>query len=180
VLFPLIVVSLLAGIGIGIGFILIIIPGLVLMTFWAVVAPVVVIERPGIFAAFGRSYQLVKGNAWQVFGVILLFGIIFFVISLILGIIGAAIGDAGEVILGYVGRVLTAPLLALASATLYFELRDAKGETAAAAVPGAPGTTGSVAGLSSDAPVAPGSPPPPPPAPGGFTPPTPPPPPPGA
>src|SRR5690349_5940693 len=49
VLVPLIVVSILAGIGIGIGLILCIVPGLFLLTFWSVVAPVVVIEKSGVF-----------------------------------------------------------------------------------------------------------------------------------
>src|SRR6476469_2610988 len=83
VVLPLIVVSILAGIGIGIGFILLIVPGLFLMTIWSVVAPVTVVEKPGIFAAFGRSQHLVKGNGWQVFGLI----IIVIVISVGLGLI---------------------------------------------------------------------------------------------
>jgi hypothetical protein len=126
VLLPLIAVSFLAAIGIGIGFILIIIPGLVLLTFWSVVAPVTVLERPGVFAAFGRSWQLVKGNGWQVFGVILIFFLIFIAIGIVFGVIGAVLGDAGEVVLGYVGSVITAPLVALAAAVLYFELKRVK------------------------------------------------------
>jgi hypothetical protein len=130
VLLPLIAVSILAGIGIVIGFFLLIVPGLLAVTLWAVVAPVTVLERPGVVAAFGRSRRLVKDNAWQVFGVIVLFFVIFFVFELVLAAIGAGMGDAGEVILGWVGRVVTAPLVALAAATLYFELKRAQGETA--------------------------------------------------
>src|SRR4051794_7796596 len=66
VLLPLIAVSLLAGLGIGLGFVLLIVPGLILLTFWSVVAPVTVIERPGVFGAFGRSWQLVRGYGWPV------------------------------------------------------------------------------------------------------------------
>ncbi len=65
-------VSVLFAIGVGIGFVLIIIPGLFLMTIWAVVAPVTVLERPGIFEAFGCSRELVRGNGWNVFGVIVI------------------------------------------------------------------------------------------------------------
>lgn len=162
---PLIGVSILAGIGITIGFILLIIPGLFLITIWAVVAPVVVLERSGVFAAFGRSRRLVKGNGWQVFGVIVLFLLIYFVISVILGAIGSGLGDVGEVILVYVGRVITAPLVALGAAVLYFELRAAQGE----AGPGGP--EAGIAGLPSDGPggssgfAPPQAPPPPPPPP---------------
>ena len=72
VLLPLIAVSVLAGLGIGIGFLLLIVPGLILLTFWAVVAPVTVIERPGVFSVFGRSRELVRGYGWPVFGTIVL------------------------------------------------------------------------------------------------------------
>src|SRR5438552_4856256 len=61
VFWPLVGVSILFGIAVGVGFVLLIIPGLILLTIWSVVAPVTVVERPGVFAAFGRSRQLVRG-----------------------------------------------------------------------------------------------------------------------
>ncbi len=48
------------------------IPGLILFTLWSVAAPVVVLERPDVFAALRRSRQLVSGNGWQVFAVIII------------------------------------------------------------------------------------------------------------
>ena len=138
VVLPLIGVSILAGLGIAIGLVLLIIPGLFLMTIWAVVSPVTVLERPGVFAAFGRSRHLVKGNGWQVFGVIVLFVLIFIVIGIVLGIIGALLGEIGQVVFSYLGSVLTAPLIALAAAVIYFELRDRK-EGPPAAAPGGAG-----------------------------------------
>src|SRR5208282_1567839 len=65
VLGQLILVGIVAGIGIVIGFVLVIIPGLFLLTIWSVAAPVVVLERPGVFAALRRSRALVHGNGWQ-------------------------------------------------------------------------------------------------------------------
>src|SRR3954469_865542 len=61
VLGPVLIVSLLAALGIFAGFILLIVPGLFLLTIWAVVIPVTVIEKPGIGEAFGRSRELVRG-----------------------------------------------------------------------------------------------------------------------
>ena len=72
VVLPLLVVSLLAGLGIGVGFLLLIVPGLFLLTIWAVVAPVCVLERPGILASFGRSRELVRGHGWTVFAALVL------------------------------------------------------------------------------------------------------------
>lgn len=136
---PLILVGILAGIAIGIGFLLLIVPGLILLTIWAVIAPVVVLERPGVFPAFGRSRALVRGSGWQVFGVIVIFFLIQIVVSLILGSIGAVAGTAGRLILDFVGSVVTAPLWALAASVLYFQLRGTKEEPATAGA--APSTT---------------------------------------
>ena len=119
----LILVGIIAGIGILIGFILIIIPGLILITIWSVAAPVVVLERPGAFKALGRSRELGRGNGWQVFGVIV---VLVIGVRIVAGII-EAIGDAGGTGVGIVVRViveiLLAPLSALAASVLYFELR---------------------------------------------------------
>jgi hypothetical protein len=127
VLGQLILVGVVAGIGILIGFILIVIPGLILATLWSVAAPVVVLERPGGLRALGRSRALVRGNGWNVFAVILL-------LVILVGIVGAGIevaGDAAGTGVGLVVRVvvgiLTAPISALAAAVLYFDLRKAHG-----------------------------------------------------
>jgi len=122
--------SLLQGLGIGIGFLLLIVPGLFLLTIWALVPPVVVLERPGVLAAFRRSRELVRGNGWQVLGVIAVFVVIVFVVSLIFGLLGNALGSGGAFVLNILGSALTAPLVALAAAVLYFNLRAVKGETA--------------------------------------------------
>ena len=122
---PLLVVSILFGIGVGIGLILLIVPGLILLTIWAVVAPVTVIERPGIFAAFGRSRSLVRGHGWTVFGVIVLVFLISVGVSLVAALIGAPLGDTGRALVQWIAGALTAPIGALAASVLYFALVDA-------------------------------------------------------
>jgi hypothetical protein len=158
VLAALIGAGILAGIGIAIGLILLIVPGLFLLTIWAVLAPVIVVERTGVFEAFGRSRNLVKGNGWQVFGVIVLLFIIQFVASLILTAIAVAIADSivGFAIAQLISNVLIAPLSALAAATMYFELRRLHGEAPVSAGAGPPTEA-------APPPPAPGTPPPPPP-----------------
>ena len=39
--------------------VLLIVPGLILLTIWAVIAPVIVVERSGVIDAFRRSRELV-------------------------------------------------------------------------------------------------------------------------
>ena len=168
VILPLIGAGILAGLGIALGLILLIVPGLILMTIWAVIAPVIVVEHSGVIDAFGRSRELVRDHGWQVFGVIFVVGLIAFVASIVLGIVGASITDsvAGRIIFNLIASTLTAPLTALAAATIYFNLLAIKGEGTPAAAgygevpPPPPGAT------PPPPPAAPGPPPPPaPPAP---------------
>ena len=130
VVLTLILISLLAGIATVVGFIALVIPGLYLMTVWAVVAPVVVVERPGGLDAFGRSRALVRGHGWQVFGVIILVIVLVLAVGITTGILVSSVGDAGGVIAGWVLSVVVAPISALAAAVLYFALRVAHGEPA--------------------------------------------------
>ncbi len=68
----LVVAGLLGGLGIALGIVLLIVPGLVLLTWWALISPVIVLERKGVGEAFGRSRELVRGNGWTVFGVMVI------------------------------------------------------------------------------------------------------------
>jgi hypothetical protein len=129
--------GILAAIAITIGFALIIVPGLILLTIWAVISPSIVVEDKGVFEAFGRSRELVRGNGWNVFGAIVLAFLIVIAVGLVAAIIGAAIGDAGYVILQAVANVLTAPVAALVSSILFFDLG---GGTGAPSGPQAPET----------------------------------------
>lgn len=124
VVLPLIGAGILAGLGIGIGFLLFVIPGLILLTIWSVIAPVIVVERSGVIDAFGRSRALVKGNGWQVFGVIFIVFLITAIASGILGAIGMGISDSFgmRVLVNVIASTLTAPIAALAASTIYFSL----------------------------------------------------------
>jgi hypothetical protein len=123
--------GILAGIAIFIGFILIIVPGLILLTIWAVISPSIVVEDKGVFEAFGRSRELVRGNGWNVFIVIVLAFLIVFAVGTVLGVIGAAAGDAVGVVLGAIGNVLTAPIAALVASILFFDLGGGAGASTA-------------------------------------------------
>jgi hypothetical protein len=127
VLGVLIVNSILFGIAVGIGFILLIVPGLILLTIWAVTAPAIVIERRGPIEAFGRSWELVKGDGWSVFGVIVVVFLIGLAIALVTALLGSALGDAGYFIFRTIGSVIAAPIGALAAAVMFFDLGGGAG-----------------------------------------------------
>jgi hypothetical protein len=132
---PLILAGLISGIGIGIGLILVIVPGLILLTIWAVVAPVIVVERSGVIDAFKRSRELVRGNGWEVFGVVVVAFLIAFVVGLIFGLIGSAIssGAVTRIVFNVISSTLTAPITALTAAVLYYRLLGPGGPAAPAA-----------------------------------------------
>jgi hypothetical protein len=137
VVFPLVIAGILAGIAIGIGLLLLIVPGLYLLTIWAVLAPVIVIERSEVMSAFGRSRELVRGNGWPVFGVIL---VLFLLQLVVTGAIQALANSVADTVAGYsvadlIVRLLVAPLSALAAAVLFFELKALRGEPVLATGP---------------------------------------------
>ncbi len=122
VFWSLLAVSILAGIGLAIGFILLIIPGLILMVLWSVVAPVTVLERPGVFAAFGRSRELVRGNGWEVFAVIVIVFVAVAVVSIAAGLVSASLGSLGRALVQWAVNAALAPVTALSASVLYFAL----------------------------------------------------------
>jgi hypothetical protein len=134
VLGQLILVGIVAGVGIVIGFILVIVPGLILITIWSVAAPVVVLERPGGLRALGRSRELVRGNGWRVFAVILVLDILVLVVAFAIEAAAASAGAGVGIVVEVIVGILAAPFSALAAAVLYFELRG-RGEAAVSADP---------------------------------------------
>jgi len=160
----LVVTGFVAGLGIGLGFLLLIVPGLYLATIWAVFAPVVVIERAGLTGSLGRSQQLVRGDGWQVFFIVFVIG---FVSQIFATFIGIALGKSFVALFlaAFVPSLLLGPVSALAAVVIYFELRRLKEGGGATAAPTATGVPGGGTGYPAAQPPAypeqPGSQPPP-------------------
>lgn len=147
IVLPLIGLSLVVGLGVVVGFVLLIVPGIYLMTIWAVAAPSYVIERRGVFAAIGRSRELVKGHGWQVLGVIAVVLVLALITGVAVGALASGLGDGGVAVVQWAANVIVSPFTALVSAVMYFSLRRLHGETAAA-----PGPAASESGLGDDPP----------------------------
>jgi hypothetical protein len=130
VIAPLFLAGILAGLAFLIGFVLLIVPGLIVLTFFAVVAPVIVIERTGVIEAFGRSVALVRGNAIQVFGVIVVLFLLQFIVGAVIQAVANDVSDsfAAYALADLAVRLLVAPLSALAASVLFFELKAIRGE----------------------------------------------------
>jgi len=115
--------SILAFIAIAIGLILVIVPGLILITIWAVIVPVIVIERSGAMASFGRSRELVRGHGWHVFGTLVVAYIIMYIVQAVL----RAIFHALPLVLstglsGVIAGTLISPFIAIVVTLVYYRL----------------------------------------------------------
>ena len=122
-LLPVAAASILAGIGISIGFILIIVPGLVLLTFWSLIVPSIVIGGEGVFGSFGKSWRTVRGYAWHVFGTYVLVFLILIVFNIVLGLVLLALPlVARNFISNVISGTLVAPFLALVVTLVYYRL----------------------------------------------------------
>lgn len=131
------VAGILAAIGITLGLLLLIIPGLFLATIWALIVPVIVLEGSGVMESFGRSRELTRGHRWGVFGRIVVTILILIVAGAVVGLIATVLPNEIE---GYVANVvsssLTAPFAALVWTMMYYRLRGAR-EPAQAVEPAA-------------------------------------------
>jgi hypothetical protein len=126
----LLAVAILYGIGVGIGIALVVIPGLFLMTIWAVTAPVVVIEQSSVLGAFTRSQDLVRGNGWPVFSVILFAIVGVEIVRILVQALTAGLGDGASAVITWAVTAATAPISALVAAVLYYALLDRHGRDA--------------------------------------------------
>lgn len=133
VLAPLIVAGLLAGLGILVGLILLIVPGLYLLTRWALIVPVVVLEKRSAGESFGRSHELVRGHGWTIFGLIVVVALLSAIVGgIISGILRAALNDfLGFWIGNTVANAIVTPFFAVALTVAYLQLTRA-GDTEAA------------------------------------------------
>jgi hypothetical protein len=122
----LIAAGILAALGIGIGLILFIVPGLFLLTIWSMLVPVIVIEGRAAGESFSRSREIVRGNGWPVFGLILITFITIGIASAVIRLVFSPLPDFLDAWLGsLVAHSLTVPFAAAALTTAYFKLAAA-------------------------------------------------------
>lgn len=120
-----ILVAVLAGLAIVGGFILLVIPGLFILTrLWASI-PALVIEDTRGREALRRSWNLVAGFGWPVFGTIIVTALI---TGLVASLLTAPFGDntLGRVVGQSISSVITMPYTALVGILIYLNLRVRK------------------------------------------------------
>lgn len=128
----LVIASILLGIIVVIGVFLPIpiLTAIFLYVRFAFISQVVVLERRGVFASFGRSWSLVKGTWWRVFGITLVLAVIVGAIEGVLGGLAAGFLAFGHTtisqsISGVIG-ILVRPIQLGGMTLLYYDLRIRK------------------------------------------------------
>ena len=123
---PVALASILAGIGIAIGFAVLIVPGLILLTFWSLVVPIIVVGQSRAMEAFGKSWRTVSGYAWHAFATYVLVFLIWVAFNLALS---AALLVLPTGLRSFVATVvagtLIAPFWALVITLVYYRLSAA-------------------------------------------------------
>ncbi|MBV8561965.1 MAG: hypothetical protein JOZ56_02630 [Actinobacteria bacterium] len=117
--------SLLYGIGVAHGFLLLIVPGFIAIARWSLIVPLVMIEGLGIREAFARSSQLVKGRTGRVLALVIVANLITVVAG---SAISAAFGFLPDFwsiwVGGTIAGALTVPFEAHVLTVLYYRLTE--------------------------------------------------------
>jgi hypothetical protein len=114
--------QIVAGIGIGVGFLAFVIPGLYLLIRWAVVAQAATLEHTDWMGALRRSGELVRGSFWHVFVVVVITLAVNFGLSEAAGAVSGSKTGAVDVIIGIAVGTIARSFTALTTALLYFDL----------------------------------------------------------
>jgi hypothetical protein len=134
-LLPVIGLSILTGLALAVGFILLIVPGILMALAWTVNVPVLVVEKKGVFDAFGRSAELTRGHRGAIFLLFLVYAVVTWIISAVgLAVTGgldlAALSAGGfkpaQWAVLSVLQVIEALVGAAGVASIYYELRSIK------------------------------------------------------
>lgn len=130
---PVILLSILMGLALIVGFMLLIVPGVMLLVAWCVAVPARVSEQTGLIEAFGRSAELTRGNRWRIFGLMLLFLVLTWIVGALLTPISIAAMTAGpqgmvlgQMINSTVSGVINALIGATGASVIYVELKRLK------------------------------------------------------
>jgi hypothetical protein len=125
---PVALASILASIGIGIGIVLLIVPGLILLTYWSLIVPWIVIGGVGPLESFSRSWRTVRGYGWSVFGTYVLVFLILIAGDIVLSAILFALPYGWRsFISNLVVNTLVAPFIAAVVTLAYYRLTAAHG-----------------------------------------------------
>jgi hypothetical protein len=117
--------SLLYGLGVVVGFVLLIVPGLIAIARWSLIVPLVVIEGRGARDAFARSSQLVRGRTGAVLALVLVANLLTSLISVAITVaLGFLPSFAAIWVGGTLAGAIAVPYEANVLTVLYYRLTE--------------------------------------------------------
>jgi len=138
---PVIGLSLLVGLLVGLACIALIVPGVILMLMWSLAVPVKVLENKGVTESMSRSSELTQGHRGRIFVIWILFFVLSVGISMLLqfpiefaagvstrgAIQRAGIGwQVASLVATFVSECLVGPLATIAFSLVYYDERVRK------------------------------------------------------
>ena len=132
---PLTVINIVTVLGLTVGFVLLIVPGVLLLLRWAVAVPVRVVEGPGIGAAFSRSAELTKGHRWAILALVVGYFVLFAAIGAVTILLNGGVQrtaqlqaslDPVALVIQVVTGTITVAISTSGMAAIYTELRRIK------------------------------------------------------
>jgi hypothetical protein len=124
----LIVLDLVVTFGIALGFVLLLVPGLIVITYLGISPAVLKLEHLGIRAALIRSVELVSGHAWRVFAILVM--AIGFSELAVQAVTEPFTGAVALTIANIVAQGIFQPIEGLAIALVAIHLLELRGEAA--------------------------------------------------
>ncbi len=139
---PLVVgLSIVMGLGVGLGFVFLIVPGVILALMWSLAVPVAILEDKGVGDSLSRSSQLTKGNRGRIFVIWLLFVVLSIAVSVLLQwpitvAVAALTRDnptamfkwiqVVSAVMTFISQCLVGPLATIAFSLVYYDERVRK------------------------------------------------------
>jgi hypothetical protein len=123
VLATVVAASIITAIGVGIGLVLFLIPGIWLLIRLYVVAQTAAIEGADWPTTLRRGFALTRGSSWRILGMLVILGLIDLTLENVLGRAASSNGGALADIVDVVVALVTQSFTALVGALLYFDLR---------------------------------------------------------
>lgn len=124
--------SILTGLIVTIGALLLVVPGVILSLVLIVAVPVLVVERKGVIQAMVRSESLTSGSKVMIFLLLILLFLLSMLISYLAGFLGplaielAGPGFVAPALTGAVAETIRSAINAAIVSSLYLELRALK------------------------------------------------------
>lgn len=130
--FSLIAVAILTNVALVVGFLLLIVPGVILACALFVITPALVVEDVGPLRAWRRSFDLTEGHRWKIFRLLLRLSGLLLLLVVVAMVPYVVVPETSpyfpvmELVVSLVVSFVIVTLLSVSATVTYFRLREVK------------------------------------------------------